>query len=125
MPTALSPRAIAESLTEFWSPRIIGEVDDSYVKVAKIKGSFDWHQHDDEDEMFFILKGKLSLEFEDGQVELSTGEMYIVPKGVRHRPVTEEECQLMLFEKKSTSHTGDVVTEKTKSIEDQLPPACS
>lgn len=122
MSNAKSPRAIAASLTELWSPRVIGEVDDNYVKVAKVHGTFGWHAHADEDELFLILKGRLRIEMEHGAVEIGEGEMFVVPKGTRHNPVAEEECHVMLIERKSTRHTGDAVNEKTRSIEDQLRP---
>jgi len=115
-----SPAEIAASLTELWSPRVIGEVDDAYVKVAKVRGSLAWHSHENEDELFLVLKGCLKLELEDGVEELGEGEMYIVPRGVRHNPIADEECHLLLIERKSTLHTGDVVTDKTKSVEEQL-----
>jgi mannose-6-phosphate isomerase-like protein (cupin superfamily) len=115
-----SPALIAASLTELWSPRIIGEVDDAYVKVAKVRGSLAWHSHENEDELFLVLKGSLKLEMEDRVLELGEGEMYIVPRGVRHNPIADEECHLLMIERKSTLHTGDVVTEKTKSVEEQL-----
>lgn len=115
-----TPALIAASLTELWSPRIIGEVDDAYVKVAKVKGSLAWHSHENEDELFLVLKGSLKLEMEDGVLELGEGEMYIVPRGVRHNPIADEECHLLLIERKSTLHTGEVVMEKTKSVEEQL-----
>ncbi|HEX2644759.1 MAG TPA: cupin domain-containing protein [Thermoanaerobaculia bacterium] len=122
MPIAISPQRAAASLTEHWSPRVIGEVDDSYVKVAKVQGTFGWHSHEHEDELFLVLKGHLRIEMEDGAVELKEGELYVVPKGVRHNPVAEEECHVLLFERKSTLHTGDVVTERTRSLEEQLRP---
>ena len=122
MPNALSPKAIAASLTEFWSPRVVAELDDSYVKVAKVLGTLAWHSHDDEDELFYILKGSLRIEMEAGAVELGEGEAFVVPKGVRHNPVAEEECHLMLIERKSTLHTGNEVTSKTRSLEEQLRP---
>ena len=115
-----SPALIAASLTELWSPRIIGEVDDAYVKVAKVRGSLAWHSHENEDELFLVLKGSLKLEMEDRVLELGEGEMYIVPRGVRHNPIADEECHLLMIERKSTLHTGDVVAEKTKSVEEQL-----
>jgi len=115
-----SPQKIAALLTDYWSPRIVGEVDDAYIKVAKVKGELAWHSHENEDELFLVLKGHLKIEMEDKTVELSEGEMYIVPKGVRHNPVAEEECQIMLIERKSTLHTGDIVTEKTRSIKEQM-----
>ena len=122
MSDVTSPKQIAAALTEHWSPRVVAEVDDSYIKVAKVKGSLAWHSHENEDELFLILKGHLRIEMEQGSVELSEGEMFVVPKGVRHNPVAEEECHLMLIERKSTLHTGDVVSEKTRSLAEQLRP---
>ena len=122
MPTPKSPRKVAAALTELWSPRVIAEVDDSYVKVAKVKGIFGWHAHTDEDELFLILAGHLRIEMDDGAVELDEGDVYVVPKGVRHNPVAADECHVLLIERKSTLHTGDTVSEKTRSIADQLRP---
>jgi mannose-6-phosphate isomerase-like protein (cupin superfamily) len=122
MSTVASPMEIAASLTELWSPRVIAEVDDSYIKVAKVKGTLAWHSHDHEDELFMILKGRLRIEMEAQTVELGEGDMFVVPKGVRHNPIANEECLLMLIEKKTTLHTGSVVTEKTRSLEEQLRP---
>ena len=113
-------REVAAKLSEYWSPRIVGEVDDAYVKVAKIKGSLTWHSHDREDELFLVLRGHLRIEMEHESVELREGDMFVVPKGVRHNPVAAEECHILLFERKSTAHTGDVVMDKTRSIEEQL-----
>ncbi|MCW8807713.1 MAG: cupin domain-containing protein [Rhodanobacter sp.] len=120
MPKVSSPKAIAAALIEYWSPRVIDEVDDSYVKVAKVLGTFGWHSHDDEDELFVVLSGQLRIELEAGAVELAEGEMFVVPRGVRHNPVAEQECCLMLIERKSTLHTGNLVTERTRSIAEQL-----
>jgi len=89
MPNVASPRQIAASLAELWSPRVIAEVDDSYVKVAKVHGTLAWHSHDNEDELFLILQGQLRIEMESGTVELNEGEMFVVPKGVRHNRVAE------------------------------------
>ncbi len=119
---SVSPKQIAESLTELWSPRVVGEVDDAYIKVAKVHGSLAWHSHENEDELFFVLGGSLRIEMEGGAVELDEGEMFIVPKGVRHNPVAEHECLLMIIEQKSTLHTGDVKTAKTRSLAEQLRP---
>lgn len=119
---AVSPKDIAAALTELWSPRVIAELDDSYVKVARLQGTLAWHAHDDEDELFLVLEGQLRIELEDGAVELSAGELYVVPKGVRHNPVAEQECLVLLVERKSTRHTGDVVTERTRSVEEQTRP---
>lgn len=122
MPDAISPRAAAASLTELWSPRVLAEVDDAYVKVAKVRGTFGWHAHEHEDELFFILAGHLRIELDDRVVDLREGEMFVVPKGVRHNPVAAEECHVMLVERKSTLHAGDVVNERTRSIAEQLRP---
>jgi mannose-6-phosphate isomerase-like protein (cupin superfamily) len=120
MPKHTSPKQIAASLTELWSPRVVAEVDDAYIKVAKVQGSLAWHSHDNEDELFLILKGHLRIEMEGNVVELNEGEMFVVPKGVWHNPVAEQECHIMLIERKSTLHTGNIVTEKTRSLEEQL-----
>ena len=122
MPQSISPAGIAATLTELWSPRVVAEVDDAYVKVAKIRGVFGWHTHADEDELFLILKGHLRIEMEHGPVDLGEGDMYVVPKGTRHNPVAEDECHVMLIERKSTLHTGDVVNEKTRTLAEQLRP---
>jgi len=122
MSQVVSPGAIAATLSEFWSPRVVGEVDDAYVKVARVHGTLAWHSHQDEDELFFILKGRLRIEMEGKTVDLKEGEMFVVPKGVRHNPIAEEECHVLLIEKKSTLHTGDVKTEKTRSLAEQLRP---
>ena len=90
--------------------------------MAKVKGTFTWHAHDQEDELFFILKGRLRIELESGAVELCAGDIYVVPRGARHKPVADEECHVMLIERKTTLHTGSVITEQTRSLEDQLRP---
>jgi mannose-6-phosphate isomerase-like protein (cupin superfamily) len=122
MSRVVAPRRIAHGLAELWSPRVVAEVDDVYVKVAKVKGTLAWHSHDDEDELFYVLKGTLRIEMESGAVELQEGDLYVVPKGVRHNPVAEEECHLMLIERKTTLHTGAEVTEKTRTLAEQLRP---
>ena len=118
----VSPEKIAAALTEHWSPRVVAELDDSYVKVAKVQGSLTWHSHDNEDELFFILKGSLTIEMEDKTVVLREGEAFVVPKGVRHNPIAEHECHVMLIERKTTLHTGAEVTDKTRSLAEQLRP---
>ena len=122
MTDVVSPARIAATLTELWSPRVVAELDESFVKVAKVHGSLTWHSHDHEDELFFILKGSLRIEMEGRTVVLSEGETFVVPKGVRHNPVAEQECHIMLIERKSTQHTGNEVTAKTRSLEEQLRP---
>ena len=112
--------AEVDKVTDYWSPRVVGEVNDQYIKVAKLKGSFTWHKHDDEDELFYILKGQLVIDYEDEKVTLDEGDFHVVPKGRMHNPVAAEECWIVLVETKSTKHTGDVVTEQTRSIDEQL-----
>ena len=114
---------IAASLDELWSPRVVGEINDAYVKVAKVQGTFGWHHHADEDELFLVLAGQLRIELRDGAIDLAEGSMFIVPRGVEHNPVAERECLLMLVERKSTLHTGNVVNARTRSIAEQLRPA--
>lgn len=119
-PAATNPRDRAAELTELWSPKVLAQVNDQYVKVAKVRGEFPWHAHAAEDELFLILRGRLVLQFRDGEVPMTEGDAYVVPRGVEHRPVAEEECCVMLVETVSTQHTGDVVTPLTRSIADQL-----
>ncbi|MEO7042635.1 MAG: cupin domain-containing protein [Gemmatimonadaceae bacterium] len=107
-------------VTELWSPTVIGQVNDQYVKIARLKGEFTWHKHDDEDELFYVVKGRMRIQFETGNVDLSAGDMHIVPKGVLHSPVADEECWIMLIETVTTKHTGDVESSLTKTIEQQL-----
>ncbi len=122
MQKVASPKEVAESLAELWSPRVVAELDDSYVKVAKVHGTFGWHNHEQEDELFFVLKGCLRIEMGSGPVVLNEGEMFVVPKGVQHNPVAEQECLVMLIERKSTLHSGNVVNERTRSLAEQLRP---
>ena len=122
MPDIVSPSRIAEGLNEFWSPRVVAELDDSYVKVAKVQGSRTWHSHENEDELFYILKGSLTIEMEDQTVVLREGDAFVVPKGVRNNPIAEQECHIMLIERKSTLHTGSETTSKTRSLAEQLRP---
>lgn len=122
MSKVVSPRKVAASLTEYWSPRVVAELDDSFVKVAKVKGTLAWHSHEDEDELFYILKGTLIIEMEDRTVVLDEGDIFVAPKGVRHNPIAEQECHIMLIERKSTLHTGSEITGKTRSLADQLRP---
>ena len=93
---------------DHWSPKIIGELNGQQIKLAKVQGEFVWHNHEHEDELFFVVQGMLKIEFKDQTVELNAGEMLIVPKGVEHKPVAENEALLMLFEPANTKHTGDV-----------------
>jgi mannose-6-phosphate isomerase-like protein (cupin superfamily) len=123
MKDPINLKAASAKLDELWSPRIVGELDNAYyAKIAKLKGELAWHSHDEEDELFIVIDGHLKIELKDEIVELSEGDMYIVPKGVMHNPIAEEECSVLVFEKKETKHIGNVESEKTRSIEDQLRP---
>ena len=109
-----------EDVTELWSPKVIGRVNDQYVKIARLQGEFVWHAHEDEDELFLVIRGTMRIQLEDGDVTLGPGEFVVVPRGVRHNPVAAEECWVMLIETVTTKHTGDVTSERTRSIEEQL-----
>lgn len=122
MSDVVSPRKIAAALDEHWSPRVVAELDDSFVKVAKVQGTLAWHSHEHEDELFYILKGSLTIEMEDRTVVLHEGDVFVVPKGVRHNPIADDECHIMLIERKSTLHTGTEVTDRTRSLAEQLRP---
>jgi len=101
--------------SEHWSPKIIGELNGQQVKLVKLKGEFVFHQHDKEDELFMVIKGKFKMEFRDQTVEVNEEEILIVPKGVEHKPVAEEEVWVLLFEPASTLNTGNVINERTKT----------
>ena len=103
-----------ELFNEYWNPKIVGSLNDSYIKLAKFKGEFVWHKHDNEDELFFVVKGKLLIKLRDQNIYLNSGEFFIVPKGIEHLPIAEEEVHVMLIEPKSTLNTGDVKGEYTK-----------
>jgi mannose-6-phosphate isomerase-like protein (cupin superfamily) len=109
-----------DQVTEYWSPKVIGRVNDQYVKIAKVRGEFVWHAHDAEDELFLVIRGRLRIQLEDGDVELGPGQFIVVPRGVRHNPVAADECWVALIETVTTQHTGDVITPRTRSIEEQL-----
>ena len=107
---------LAEKLSSFddhWSPRIVAELNGQQVKLAKLLGEFDWHFHEDEDEMFLVIKGALTIHFRDSSVHLQSGQMCVVPRGVEHQPVAEKECEIMLFEPSSTLNTGNLNNERT------------
>jgi mannose-6-phosphate isomerase-like protein (cupin superfamily) len=108
---------LAESLARFqdrWNPRIVGEVNDCHVKLAKLEGEFLWHRHAAEDELFLVVRGRLVMRLRDGDVVLEEGEMLVVPRGVEHCPYAEEECHVLLVEPRSTLNTGDVENEHTR-----------
>ena len=118
---AIDLRAALDGVTEHWSPRVVGRVNDQYVKVAKLLGQLVWHKHDDEDELFQVVSGRLRIQFEGGrETVLNAGEFCVVPRGVLHNPVADEECWIVLIETVTTKHTGDVQTPRTRSIEQQL-----
>jgi mannose-6-phosphate isomerase-like protein (cupin superfamily) len=101
--------------SEQWSPKIIAQLNDYHFKVAKIQGEFIWHDHPETDEVFVVLKGHLVILFRDCRVSLNEGEMFVVPKGMEHKPVAENECQILLIEPAGTVNTGNVVNERTAS----------
>jgi len=114
-------RAELDQVTEYWTPRVVGRVNDQYVKVAKLLGELVWHAHDAEDEMFLVVYGSLRIQLEgDREVALEAGDFFVVPKGVKHNPVAAEEVGIVLIETVTTAHTGDVIVEGTVPIEQQL-----
>jgi mannose-6-phosphate isomerase-like protein (cupin superfamily) len=108
-------------VSAYWSPKVVAQVNDQYVKVAKVRGQLVWHDHAHEDELFFVVRGRLKIEYEGGRVvDLPAGSMHVVPRGTLHNPVAEEECWIVLIEPVQTKHTGDVESSMTRSIEEQL-----
>lgn len=104
-------------MSEYWHPKIVGELNDSYVKLVKLKGEFVWHMHENEDELFLVVKGRLRIMLRDVEIRLSPGEFFIVPKGVEHMPVADEEVHALLLEPKTTLNTGNVRNERTVEAE--------
>jgi mannose-6-phosphate isomerase-like protein (cupin superfamily) len=104
-------------INEHWSPKIVGEINDFYVKLVKLKGEFVWHHHENEDEMFLVVKGELLMRLRERNITVKEGEFIIIPKGVEHLPVAEDEVQVMLFEPKSTINTGNIQDDKTVQSE--------
>lgn len=114
---------LAQKLTlfqEYWSPKIVGDLNENYLKVVKVKGEFVWHKHDDDDEFFLVLKGRLVIRLRDHDVTLNEGEFVVIPKGVEHMPVAEEEAHIMLIEPKAVVNTGDADDERAV-MPDELP----
>lgn len=101
------------SFSEHWSPKIVGELNGQHVKVVKFVGEFVWHHHDHEDEMFLVHRGRFRMELRDRAIELAAGDFLIVPRGVEHRPVADEEVEVVLFEPAGTLNTGNVQSERT------------
>lgn len=113
---ARQPINLRDKLAKFseqWQPKIIAQMNDYHFKIAKLQGEFIWHDHPETDEVFIILHGQLEIQFEDGKVVLNGGEMFVVPKGVQHKPVAANECHILLIEPAGTVNTGDVVNERT------------
>jgi len=106
--------------SDHWSPKRIGELNGQQILLAKIQGEFVYHKHDDEDELFMVMKGQLTLELRDQTVVVNSGEFYIVPKGVEHRPTAKEETHLLLFEPLETKHTGDVMADITVEAYEEI-----
>ena len=98
---------------QYWSPKIAGELNDSYIKLAKLKGEFVWHRHEQEDELFLVVKGRLLIKLRDRDIHLEEGEFVIIPRGIEHLPIAEEEVHVLLLEPKSTLNTGNVQNERT------------
>jgi mannose-6-phosphate isomerase-like protein (cupin superfamily) len=118
--TAVNLAAECAKLDEHWSPKVVGRVADQYVKVAKIRGELVWHAHEEEDELFLVLRGEMQIQMEAGNVTLGPGDAFVVPAGVRHNPVADDECWVALSEPATTKHTGNVTTDRTRSIDEQL-----
>ena len=126
MQQPVSLEAACEALPQLWSPRVVGRVNDQYIKAVRIQGEFPWHSHAGEDEMFFVLRGALRIgraEADGGDVLVHPGEFFVVPRGVRHNTSATEETWLALIETVTTEHTGGERTPMTRSIEEQLGPA--
>src|SRR5213592_3707450 len=105
---------------DYWSPKIAGELNDAYVKLVKFKGEFVWHHHDTEDELFLVVKGKLLIKLRDSDIWLQEGEFVIIPKGIDHLPIADEEAHVILLEPKSTLNTGNTQNERTVSNLEQI-----
>jgi mannose-6-phosphate isomerase-like protein (cupin superfamily) len=102
-----------QKFSELWSPKILAQMNDYHFKIVKVQGEFVWHEHPETDEVFLVLHGELELQFRDGNVFLSEGEMFVVPRGVEHKPVAERECHILLVEPAGTVNTGTMVNERT------------
>ena len=107
-------------ITKHWDPKIVGELNDQHVKIAKLKGEFVWHAHENEDELFMVVEGQLTIKLRDGNIELKKGEFFIIPRGVEHMPVAEDEVHVLMFEPKTTINTGNVDSAKTISQPEKI-----
>lgn len=118
--TSIKPINLAAKFSlfqKYWSPRIVGELNSSHIKLAKLKGEFEWHQHANEDEMFLVVQGNLKIQLRDGEINMKEGELAVIPKGVEHLPIAVNEVHVMLIEPKSTVNTGEVNNERTANDE--------
>jgi mannose-6-phosphate isomerase-like protein (cupin superfamily) len=109
-----------DKITDFWNPRIVGELNGQQIRLAKFKGEFIYHKHDDEDEMFLVYQGKIRIDFQTHEIELNQGEFIVIPKGQIHRPIADEEAAVMLFVKDSNINTGDIQNDMTKRKLDHI-----
>lgn len=109
-----------ELISDYWSPKIVAEVNDCYMKLAKFKGEFIWHHHEHEDELFLVMKGQLLMKFRDREIEIGPGEFVVVPKGVDHLPTAQEETHVVMIEPKTTLNTGNVHNERTTGILERI-----
>jgi mannose-6-phosphate isomerase-like protein (cupin superfamily) len=105
--SAINLKEKLNKISEYWSPRVVGEMNDYQFKLVKLQGDFAWHDHKDTDEVFIVLDGSMMIEFRDGQVDLSSGEMFVIPKGVEHKPYAKEECHVLLVEPRGVINTGE------------------
>ena len=108
------------SFDDHWSPRVIAASNGQHVKVVKLLGEFDWHFHKDEDELFMVVEGELTIHFRDRTIELTRGQMSVIPRGIEHKPVASEECQVLLFEPAGTINTGNLVNQRTVYSPDSI-----
>ena len=120
MDGAVNPREKIQQLTAEWEPKVVAALNDHHIKVARVHGEFIWHSHPETDEAFMVVDGRLRIELRDGAVELGPGDLYVVPRGVEHRPVAEEPCGILLIEQAGTVNTGDQGGERTRPADDWI-----
>jgi mannose-6-phosphate isomerase-like protein (cupin superfamily) len=106
--------------SEHWSPKIVAQMNDYHIKLAKVQGEFVWHDHPETDELFMVVDGELTILFRDGQVTLKAGDLYVIPRGVEHKPVAAQECHILLFEPAGTVNTGNVQNDRTVTHNDWI-----
>ena len=109
-----------DQFSEQWTPKIVGDLNDTHILLAKVQGEFVWHQHDDQDEMFLVIKGALTIKLPDRSVQVRAGEFFVVPKATQHCPIADEEAHIILIEPKTTKHTGETVTTRTATQYERL-----